>query len=99
MKAYNEKLLTWLKNEPCEDAGINNIQKPGVIEHVIWQNRAHAPSAYELDLVSHLIQAFESGSEELGSIVESLNRQGMRLETGDAWTNENFQQEMARLGY
>lgn len=96
---YNEKLKSWVNNVPSTDAGINNIQKPGVVEHIVWQNRSHEPTRYELQLVQSLITAFKQGAKELDAIVNSLNEQGVLLETGQKWTTDNFQQEMARLGY
>lgn len=99
MKQYNEKLVTWLENKPNKDAGIDNIQKPGEVEHVVWQTRPHVPSAYEADLVQSLITVFEQGHEELDDVVNALNQEGVRLETGESWTTESFQQEMARLGF
>lgn len=99
MLDYNPKLKTWLENKPNPDAGINNIQIPGEVEHIIWQHRSHAPTAYELSLAKHLITAFTSGAKSLSDIVTALTEQGMLLENGDAFTEESFRAEMARLGY
>ncbi|GGZ92135.1 hypothetical protein DC083_02250 [Ignatzschineria ureiclastica] len=99
MANYNEKLRTWLENRPNPDAGINNIQMPGDVKHVIWQNRAHEPSAYEMALVENLITAFSSGATTLSEVVTALNTQGMLLESGEPFTEALFQAEMARLGY
>ncbi|PWD85163.1 recombinase-like helix-turn-helix domain-containing protein [Ignatzschineria cameli] len=99
MANYNEKLKTWLENKPNPDAGINNIQIPGDVKHVVWQNRAHEPSAYELSLVENLITAFSKGATTLSEVVTALNEQGMLLESGEQFTEERFEAEMARLGY
>ncbi len=99
MTNYNEKLKTWLENKPNPDAGINNIQIPGDVKHVIWQNRSHSPSAYELSLVDHLVQAFTKGATTPEAVVEALNEQGMLLESGEKFTEASFKAEMARLGY
>ncbi|WP_116474075.1 recombinase-like helix-turn-helix domain-containing protein [Zobellella maritima] len=99
MENFNPKLAAWLKNEPAQEAGINNIQIPGQTQNVIWQNRYREPTRYELDLVAHLEQAFAAGAYELDELVSALNGQGLRNEAGEVWTTSNFQDEMARLGY
>ncbi|MFC6669864.1 recombinase-like helix-turn-helix domain-containing protein [Marinobacterium aestuariivivens] len=99
MTDYNPKLATWLKNEPCTEAGINNIQVPGRTGNIIWQTRHREPSRYEQALVEHLEAIFATGVVELESLVEALNARGSRTENSAFWTAESFQAEMARLGY
>lgn len=99
MKAFNQKLETWLQAKPTDQAGIQNIQIPGQSELLIWQTRYKVPSAYEADFVQHLIQAFKDGHNELSSLVTALNTQGFRSESGLAWTTQSFSDEMQRLGY
>ena len=99
MKEFNEKLARWINAVPSTDAGINNIQIPGKVEHLVWQNRSRAPSQYELDLVQHLIQAFSNDVIELDALTDALNQQGFRTVAGDVWTTESFSKEMQRLGY
>lgn len=99
MLQYNPKLKDWQTNKPSKDAGINNIQKTTEPEFIIWQNRAHIPSAYEESLVQHLIAAFEDGVTELDELVNTLNEKGLRHEGGDLFTVESFQAQMLRLGY
>lgn len=99
MKEFNEKLAKWINATPSKEAGINNIQVPGDIEHLVWQNRSHAPSQYELDFVQHLIQAFSSDVIELDALTHALNQQGFRTVAGDLWNAESFCNEMQRLGY
>lgn len=99
MKQFNEKLANWIDATPSKDAGINNIQIPGQVEHLVWQTRYKVPTAYEQDFVQHLIQAFGSGVTELHDLVTTLNRQGFRRESGDVWTAQSFTEEMQRLGY
>jgi hypothetical protein len=99
MTDYNPKLATWLKNEPNPLAGINNIQVPGKTENIIWQTRHREPSRYEEVLVEQLEEIFASGVVELEPLVEELNARGSRTEASELWTAENFQAEMARLGY
>ena len=99
MKEFNEKLAKWINATPSKEAGINNIQVPGDIEHLVWQNRSHAPSQYELDFVQHLIQAFSKDVTALDAVTDALNLQGFRNIAGDLWTVESFSKEMQRLGY
>lgn len=99
MKEFNEKLARWINATPSKDAGINNIQVPGDIEHLVWQNRSKAPSQYELDFVQHLIQAFSKDVTALDAVTDALNLQGFRNIAGDLWTVESFSKEMQRLGY
>lgn len=99
MKAYNQKLETWLQNKPTDQAGIDNIQTPGQSELLIWQTRHKVPSAYEADFIQHLLRAFKDGHSELSNLVNALNQQGFRSEAGVAWTTQSFSDEMQRLGY
>ena len=99
MKAFNEKLARWINSTPSSDAGINNIQIPGQVEHLVWQNRYKQPSLYEQDFVQHLIQAFSRDVVELDDLISALNQQGFRDESGESWTVETFSTEMQRLGY
>lgn len=99
MKEFNEKLAKWINATPSHDAGINNIQIPGDVELLVWQNRSKAPSQYELDFVQHLIQAFSNGVTKLDALTDTLNEQGFRTVAGDLWTVASFSNEMQRLGY
>lgn len=99
MSDYNVKLKNWLEKRPNPDAGINNIQIPGEVKHIVWQHRSHSPTKYELALAQNLIEAFTGGAKSLSEVVNALNKQGMLLETGDQFTEESFKAEVARLGY
>ncbi|OTG85447.1 hypothetical protein B9T31_11655 [Acinetobacter sp. ANC 4558] len=99
MKQFNEKLARWINSVPSSEAGINNIQIPGQVEHLVWQNRYKEPSLYEQNFVQQLIQAFTNDVTELNDLVAALNQQDFRNESGDLWTVENFTAEMQRLGY
>ena len=99
MKQYNEKLAQWVHSIPSSEAGINNIQIPGKVEHVVWQNRYKAPGPYENDFVKHLLAAFSNGATELEELVKALNDQGFRDEAGNVWSASSFCAEMQRLGY
>ena len=84
MKTFNEKLANWIHAVPATEAGINKRQEPTV---------------YEQDFVQHLIKAFAAGVTELADLVQTLNQQGFRCESGELWTSESFSEEMQRLGY
>ncbi|MFC6672179.1 recombinase-like helix-turn-helix domain-containing protein [Marinobacterium aestuariivivens] len=95
---YNEKLAIWLRNEPCSDAGVNNLQVPGKTENIIWQTRAKVPSPYEKALADALEQVFADGAIGLGEVVAGLNTRGMKSEAGEAWTEASLEAELQRLG-
>lgn len=99
MKEFNSKLEQWQNPTPSKDAGINNIQVPGQVEHLIWQNRSCVPSQYELDFAEHLMQAFTNEATELNALTDALNQQGFRTIAGELWTTEQLITEMQRLGY
>lgn len=99
MKEFNNKLAKWIDAVPSTEAGINNIQIPGEVEHLVWQNRSRAPSPYELDFVKHLILAFNNDVTELAALTDALNQQGFRTIVGEVWTTDSFSEEMQRLGY
>ncbi len=99
MKLFNEKLQDWQDNEPSPNAGINNIQIPGQPENIVWQHRSSEPSLYESSLAQNIITAFTHGAQTIDELVAALNEQGALLESGQSFTIENFENEMARLGY
>lgn len=99
MKEFNEKLAKWINATPSSEAGINNIQIPGQVDHLVWQTRSRAASQYELDLVQHLIQAFNNDVYELDVLTKVLNQQGFRTMAGEVCSIESFSKEMQRLGY
>ncbi|WP_151837795.1 MULTISPECIES: recombinase-like helix-turn-helix domain-containing protein [unclassified Acinetobacter] len=99
METFNKKLANWIHATPATGAGINNIQIPGQAELLVWQTRYKVPTTYEQDFVQYLIKAFAAGVTELGDLVQSLNQQGFRCESGELWTSETFSEEMQRLGY
>ncbi|WP_111892888.1 recombinase-like helix-turn-helix domain-containing protein [Acinetobacter sp. MB5] len=99
MKTFNEKLASWIHATPASEAGINNIQIPGQSELLVWQTRYKEPTVYEQDFVTQLMDVFSSGVTELDDVVQALNQQGFRSESGEKWTTETFSEEMQRLGY
>ena len=99
MKDFNEKLESWINTKPSTNAGINNIQIPGQPELLIWQTRYKVPTIYEQDFIQNLLSAFSTGNTELAHIVQALNAQDFRSESGAVWTEQSFTEEMQRLGY
>jgi hypothetical protein len=67
-------------------------------DNIAWQHRAEPPSEFENRLGDALEQIFGKGIEELGPIVDELNKGGYRDRAGKPWTEASFQAEMKRLG-
>jgi len=61
------------------------------------QNRSAEPTAYESLLGDAIERAFAQGIHDLPGLVAYLNAGGPSGPNGQAWTAENYQQEMARL--
>ena len=62
------------------------------------QARQRAATVFE-DLLGDAIErAFGEGVQTLPELVAYINRSGPAGESGEAWTEENFQALMARLG-
>lgn len=80
------------------------VPQKGRIEHVDeaqnieCQTRPAPPSDYENALGDALVACFEEGIEDLTPLVERLNELAVKTPDGDAWTEENFQTVLARLG-
>lgn len=53
---------------------------------------------YENRLGDALEAIFDAGVKDLPEIVAGLNRTGVKAPGGQAWTEEIFRAEMARLG-
>lgn len=66
--------------------------------NVVWQQRAGVPSAFENAMGEALEKIFGEEIYDLPEIVGRLNTMGLKTEAGEAWTEENFQIEIARLG-
>ena len=95
---YNPQLRDWQKVIPASEPGQGHIEQPGGFANPVWQTRKHAPSRFELDLVSALEAVFAEGATELDDVVAGLNKAGFHDRSGAAWTTESFQREMAVLG-
>ena len=62
------------------------------------QNRSAPPTAYESLLGDSIERAFAAGIHDLEGLVKYLNDAGPSGPNGQRWTEQSFQQEMARLG-
>ena len=62
------------------------------------QTRTAPPTAYESLLGDSIERAYAQGIHDLDGLVAYLNDAGPTGPNGQAWTAENFQREMARLG-
>jgi hypothetical protein len=62
------------------------------------QARQRPPTQYENLLGDAIERAFAQGITVLPELVAYLNEFGPRAQNADAWTDENFCAEMARLG-
>jgi hypothetical protein len=62
------------------------------------QTRDMPHGDYENRLGDALEALFDAGVTELPDIVAGLNRTGVKPPSGQAWTEELFRAEMARLG-
>ncbi len=58
----------------------------------------HRPTDYELRLSDVLIGILGQGKHALAEIVAELNARKIQTESGEVWTEQNFQSEMRRLG-
>ncbi|APR96428.1 MAG: hypothetical protein KGK15_09760 [Burkholderiales bacterium] len=62
------------------------------------QARLRPPTQYESLLGDSIERAFAQGIVELPGLIAYLNQAGPGPQVGTAWTEQNFCQEMARLG-
>lgn len=63
-----------------------------------FQARERGPSPYEDALADALEAAFAQGIDDLPGLVAALDRSGLRLPTGEAWTEAALTAELNRLG-
>lgn len=63
----------------------------------VHQTRRREPTAWEDLLGDSIERAFAAGITELSALVAHLNRTGPNYPGGAAWTEQNYQAEIARL--
>jgi hypothetical protein len=95
---HNPALKPWQTSAPNNIAGQGQIEVPGQVTNLVWQNRAAPPSAYENALADALERVFEAGALTPQDVVTGLNAQGVRTPEGRPWDTDAFEREMARLG-
>jgi hypothetical protein len=95
---HNPHLRPWRRPRPEGSAGKGHVENVAEMANIPWQTRAAPPTDYENALADAVVQAFESGAEELSDMVASLNNQGVHAPDGQPWTEESFALEMKRLG-
>jgi hypothetical protein len=96
--SFNPYLKPWQAAQPNNVAGKGQIEVPGQVPNIVWQNRAAAPTDYENALGDALEKVFADGAETSEQVVAGLNAMAFRTTAGDAWTTAAFEAEMARLG-
>ncbi|MCW5671453.1 MAG: hypothetical protein KIT86_17495 [Hydrogenophaga sp.] len=62
------------------------------------QSRTAPPTSYEGLLGDSIERAYAQGIHDLEGLVKHLNDAGPSGPNGQRWTEQSFQQEMARLG-
>jgi hypothetical protein len=62
------------------------------------QARLRPPTQYENLLGDAIERAFAQGITVLPELIAYLNEFGPRAQNADAWTEDSFRAEMARLG-
>ena len=70
---------------------------PAALYNETHQSRTSAPTSYESLLGDSIERAFAAGIHDLSGLVQYLNTTGPSGPNGQAWTPENYQQEIARL--
>ena len=95
---FNPYLKPWQAAQPNNVAGKGQIEVPGQVPNIVWQNRAAVPNDYENALGDALERVFAGGAETALQVVAGLNAEVFRTAAGGAWTVAAFEAEMARLG-
>ena len=72
--------------------------KPKAQYLVIHQTREREPTEYENLLADAIEAAYAQGVDDLGPLVEHLNRNCVPSPGGKPWTPALFESEMKRLG-
>lgn len=65
---------------------------------VVHQTRDTEPTSYELELAGMIEEIFATGVHDLPGLVEGLRARGLSAPDGAQWTEENFREQIAKLG-
>lgn len=95
---HNPLLKSFLAGARGTEPEKGHIEYAGEARNIEWQTRPAAPSDYENALGDALVACFEEGIDELAPLVARLNELAVKTPDGQAWTEENFQAVLARLG-
>lgn len=95
---FNPALRAWESPRPDDTAQKGQIQRPGQVPNIVFQNRAAEPTPYENALGDGLEQVLENGAETLAQIAEGLNGANVFGPDGQAWTEASLAAELHRLG-
>jgi len=98
MSDCNPALRPWEAPQPSKRAGAGSYETYDRIDHLVWQTRATAPSAYEATLADALMAAFDDGAQDLAGVVARLNAMRVHAADGSAWTEAALAAELKRLG-
>ena len=95
---HNPLLKAFLVAARGADPEKGRIEHADDASNIEWQTRPAPPSDYENALGDALVAGFEEGIEDLAPLVARLNELGIKTPDGQAWTEENFETVLARLG-
>ncbi len=95
---HNPLLKAFLVGARGSEPEKGHIEHPEEAQNIEWQTRPSPPSDYENALGDALIACFEEGIGDLAPLVKRLNELAVKTPDGQAWTEENFQTVLARLG-
>ena len=95
---HNPLLKAFLTDARGSDPEKGRIEQVDETQNIEWQTRPAPPSDYENALGDALVACFEEGIDELAPLVKRLNELAVKTPDGAAWTADNFQSVLARLG-
>jgi hypothetical protein len=95
---HNPLLKEFLSKARGTEPEKGRIERVDEAQNIEWQTRPAPPSDYENALGDALVACFEEGINDLAPLVKRLNDLAIKTPDGDAWTEENFQTVLARLG-
>jgi hypothetical protein len=95
---HNPLLKASLGKARGTDPEKGRIEHAENAQNIEWQTRPAPPSDYENALGDALVACFEDGIDGLAPLVARLNELAIKTPDGQAWTEENFQAVLARLG-
>lgn len=64
----------------------------------VHQTHPQPFTPYETKLAGSIMEIFRRGTHDLPGLVQGLNDLGLHSPDGGEWTEENFRDEMRRMG-